>query len=75
MKEFGLSGYATEVTRRPADAEGGVGGEGDVLLDVEVGAGERWHGLMVLQRLGRRSGAGVWESVQSAEARLSPASM
>lgn len=82
LKEFGLTGYATEVAGRPADPEGGVGRERDVLLDVElltakVGAGGRWHGLMVLQRsMGATvaSGGGVGlETVQSIEARLSPA--
>ena len=49
---------ANEEARGPADAERGVRGEGNVLPNIESGAGGSRHGLMLLQR----AGAGGWRS-------------
>jgi len=46
FEEFGLGADLGEETGRAADAQGGEGGEEDVFLDLEVGAG---HGLRLYQ--------------------------
>jgi len=67
FEEGSFRGDLAEEAGWAAYAEGGVGGEGDVLLDSDRGASKTLHGLRVQQPAGRLGGVARVDPVQSKE--------
>ena len=67
FEEGSFGGDLAEEAGWAAYAEGGVGGEGDVLLDSDRGASKTLHGLRVQQPAGWLGGAARVDPVQSKE--------